>query len=198
MHGGATYVQGIVLDKNTHLIETVRSVSILQSRSCMAAASSQPAPPARNKSDTWRVRAAQLQVTTPQHPPGWRSRFARISGPRPGSCGCPICNLVLTVSMSAELLGTPHASGKKKRKSSSSPQTDAALKRCSLSPQAVTVSNAVTFSPLRGSLARVMASAAATTSTHAQKKHCRDGRQHNRGRPSRHTCMNWSSVQRES
>ena len=151
----------------------------------MAAASSQPAPPARNKSDTWRVRAAQLQVTTPQHPPGWRSRFARISGPRPGSCGCPICNLVLTVSMSAELLGTPHASGKKKRKSSSSPQTDAALKRCSLSPQAVTVSNAVTFSPLRGSLARVMASAAATTSTHAQKKHCRDGRQHNRGRPSR-------------
>ena len=118
------HVQGIVLDKNTHLIETVRSVSILQSRSCMAAASSQPTPPARNKSDTWRVRAAQLQVTTPQHPPGWRSRFARISGPRPGSCGCPICNLVLTVSMSAELLGTPHASGKKKRKSSSSPQTD--------------------------------------------------------------------------
>ena len=138
----------------------------------MAAASSQPTPPARNKSDTWRVRAAHLQVTTPQHPPGWRSRSARISGPRPGSCGCPICNLVLTVSMSAELLGTPHASGKKKRKSSSSPQTDAALKRCSLSPQAVTVSNAVTFSPLRGSLARVMASAAATTSTHAQKKHC--------------------------
>jgi hypothetical protein len=89
--------------------------------------------------------------------------------------------------MSSDPAAAPQ--GKKRRKSISSPQTDAVLRRWSRSPQAA-ASDAVPMSPLRGAWASSLVSSPTQPAPkQAAKKHCTDARRHNKGSSTRKTWL---------